>query len=170
MRSIKDINIKNRTYYFYDDMINIRNVDSNFESESLLKPNKRSFKSISIYYIRYITKKDKFAINSVNPLYLIVHEVDDFIEEKERSKYLNFAFIDSNSEVLKKHEEIWSGLKYQIKKINNSKLREYGKDCMKIKFNLDDDLPFNKQLKLINLTIMLELFLKKMVSTILKSS
>ena len=75
MRNIKDINIKNRTYYFYDDMINIRNFDS-----ILLKLDKEPYKNIDIYYIGYITKKDKYAINSVNPLYLIVHEVDGFIE------------------------------------------------------------------------------------------
>ena len=43
-------------------------------------------------------KKDKYAINSVNSL---VHEVDGFIEKKERNKYLNFAFTDGNSKVLK---------------------------------------------------------------------
>ena len=30
MKRIKDINIKNRTYYFYDDMVNIKDCDSNF--------------------------------------------------------------------------------------------------------------------------------------------
>ena len=43
MGRIKDINIKNRTYYFYDDMINIKDFDSN-----LLKIDKNSFKNISI--------------------------------------------------------------------------------------------------------------------------
>ena len=52
MGNIKDINIKNRTYYFYNDMINIKDFDS-----SLLKPDKQSFKGIAIHYIGYITKK-----------------------------------------------------------------------------------------------------------------
>ena len=52
MGSIKEINIKNRTDYFYDDMINIKNFDS-----SLLKLDKKSSKNIAIYYIGYITKK-----------------------------------------------------------------------------------------------------------------
>ena len=63
-------------------MINIKNFDS-----SLLKLDKKSFKNIAICYIGYITKKDKYAINSVNPFHSIVHEVDGFIEEKEGSKY-----------------------------------------------------------------------------------
>ena len=45
-------------------------------------------------------KKDEYAINTVNPLYLIVHEIDGFIEEKEGNKYLHFALTDSNSKVL----------------------------------------------------------------------
>ena len=53
MVSIKQINIKNQTYYFFDDIINIQNFDSN-----LLKIDKKSYKSIDIYYIRYITMKD----------------------------------------------------------------------------------------------------------------
>ena len=75
------------------------------------------------------------------------------LKKKEGSKYLNIVFTDSNSEVLKEYEEIWSGIKDQIKKINNGKLGKYGKDYMKIKFNSDDDLSLNKQLKFINLTI-----------------
>ena len=78
MGSIKNINFKNRTYYFSDDMINIKNFDS-----SLLKLDKKSYKNIAIYYIGYIIKNDKYAINSANPLYLIVHEVDGFIEKKK---------------------------------------------------------------------------------------
>ena len=67
MGKIKDINIKNRTYYFYDDMVNTTDFDSN-----LLKVDKKSFKNSSIYYIGYITKKDRCKINSVNPLYLLI--------------------------------------------------------------------------------------------------
>ena len=63
MGNNKEINIKNRTYYFYDHMINIKNFESNF-----LKQYKKSSKNIDIYYIIYITKKDKHEINSVNHL------------------------------------------------------------------------------------------------------
>ena len=48
---IKQINIKHRTYYFYNGMINIKDFDS-----SLLKLNKKLFKNIVIYYIGNITK------------------------------------------------------------------------------------------------------------------
>ena len=50
--NIKQINIKNRTYYFLNDMINIEDFDSR-----LLKIDKKSFKNIDIYYIGNITIK-----------------------------------------------------------------------------------------------------------------
>ena len=45
---------------------------------------------------------------------LLVHRIDVFTEEKRGNKYLNIAFTDSNSEVLKKYAEVWSGIKDQI--------------------------------------------------------
>ena len=98
------MNIKTRNYYFYNEVINIKNFDP-----KLLTLDKKSLKDIFMYYIGYVTKKDEYKINSVNPLYLLVDEIDDFVEEKECSKYLNISLTDSNSEVLKKYAEIWSG-------------------------------------------------------------
>ena len=104
------MNIKNRTYYLYDDMID----DKNFNL-SLPKLDKKSYKNIATYYIGYIIKKHKYVIISVNPLYLNVHEVDGFIEEKKGSKYLNFVFTDSNGEVLKNMQKFGVGLKIKLK-------------------------------------------------------
>ena len=52
MGVVKQIDIKNRPYYFYNDMINIKNFDPD-----LLKIDQKSFKSIGIYNIGYITIK-----------------------------------------------------------------------------------------------------------------
>ena len=49
---VKSINIKNRECYFFDDMINIKDFDSN-----LLKIDKKSYKNMTIYYTGYITIK-----------------------------------------------------------------------------------------------------------------
>ena len=60
----KSMNIKNRTYYFFNDMINIEVFDSN-----ILKIDIKSHKNIDIYYIGYITIKkidDNKNIYSVN--------------------------------------------------------------------------------------------------------
>ena len=121
------MNIKNRTYYFYNDLINIKDFDP-----KLLKLDKKSYRNIDIYYIGYITKIYEYKINSVNPLYLLVHRIDSFTEEKRGNKYLNVAFTDSNNEVLKKYAEVWSGIKDQMEKIDSVKLEEYEKDYMKI--------------------------------------
>ena len=51
MGELKQINIKNRTYYFYND-ISIKNFDA-----ELLKIDKKSYKNIGIYNIGYTTKK-----------------------------------------------------------------------------------------------------------------
>ena len=70
MGTVKQIDIKNRTYYFYNYMINIKKFDSN-----LLKIDKKSYKDIGVYNIGYITIKridDYENINSINPFYLII--------------------------------------------------------------------------------------------------
>ena len=63
MGNVKQIKIKNRTYYFFDDIINVKDFHSN-----LLKIEKNSYKNIDPYYIRYITMKDSdyVKISSVN--------------------------------------------------------------------------------------------------------
>ena len=85
-------------------MINIKDFDPN-----LLKIDKNQYKNIGIYYIGYITVKDcdYLKINSVNPLDLIISEVDGYIKEKNVHKYLVFDSANENNEVLKKHNELW---------------------------------------------------------------
>ena len=113
MGQVKEINIKNRTYYFFNDMIKIEEFDS-----TLLKVDKKSYKGIDIYYVGYITIKkigDCKKIHSVNPLYLVIVEVDGHIEEENWSKYLVFDYADENKEVLEKYTELWNGIKNEIK-------------------------------------------------------
>ena len=68
MVKVKQIEIKNRTYYFYNNIINIEEFKS-----SLLKIDKKSYKDIDMCYIVYITIKkigDCENIYSENPFYL----------------------------------------------------------------------------------------------------
>ena len=77
---VKQIEIKNRAYYFYKDKINLKNSDWN-----LLKIDKKHYKGINIYYIGYITIKkidDCENIYSVNPLYLRIDHANGYVEEK----------------------------------------------------------------------------------------
>ena len=146
MGKVKQIEIKNRTYYFYNDIINIEEFDSN-----LLKIAKKSYKDIDIYYTGYITIKkigDRENIYSVNPLYLLIGKVDGHIKGNNGNKYLVFDSTHENEVVLKKYRELWYGIKNKIETTNGGKKGEYGKDFTKINFNMDDNLPLNKPLKL----------------------
>ena len=60
MGSIKQVNIKNRTYYFSNDMIRIEELNPD-----LLKIDMKSYKNIDIYYIGYITMKDVDYVNII---------------------------------------------------------------------------------------------------------
>ena len=91
-------------------------------------------------------------INSINTLYLIFNEVDEYVEEINGSKYLTLVSTDKIKELLTKYTELWDWIKNSIEKINN-KSSEYGKDFMKMKFDSDDSLPLNKTLKLHNMTL-----------------
>ena len=77
---------------------------------------------------------------------MLINRIDGFIEEKDGDKFLNIALTDRNTKVLKEYAEVWSGIIDCIEKINDSKSGEYDKDYLTIKFNSDDDIPFNKQL------------------------
>ena len=94
------ISFKNRTYYFYNDIIDLKYFEQN-----LLKIDKKSYKNIDIYCIGYITIKkndDYESIYSVNPLYLRINHASGYIKEKNGNKYLIFDSVDENKEVLKK--------------------------------------------------------------------
>ena len=100
MGNIKQINIKNQTYYFHNNVINIEELNL-----SLLKTDKKLYKDIDIYYIGYITIKkisDYENIYFVNPLYLIIDKVIGYIEENNGNKYLVFDSTGEKKEVFKK--------------------------------------------------------------------
>ena len=84
MGTIRQINIKNRTYYLQNDQINLKGFDA-----SLLKVDKKDCNEIDIYYIGYVIVK-KIAncnnINSVNRLYLMIDKIIGHFEEKKGKK------------------------------------------------------------------------------------
>ena len=109
MGEVKQINIKNRTYYFYNDQIDLKDFDA-----KLLKIDKKDYNEIEIYYIGYVTVK-KFAncnnINSVNPLYLMINEMIGHFGRKNESKYLVLDDADEIKEVSKKYKKFGKVLK-----------------------------------------------------------
>ena len=109
--ALKQLNIKNRTYYFYNDLMNALNFEPN-------KSDKETWKDIDIYYIAYADKnkpKD-WCVNSVNPLYLIINKVFCSVGEENGIKYLKIEKNHSEP-VLNKWNQVFDSIKYQIKKL-----------------------------------------------------
>ena len=134
MGEIKQINIKNRTYYFYNDQINLKDFDAR-----LLKVDKKDYNEIDIYYIGYVTIKkiaDYNNINSVNPLYLIINQMIGHFGEKNENKYLVLDEIDENKEVLEKYKEVWESIKKEIEIITGGQKLNMGKILKKLDLSL----------------------------------
>ena len=113
--SVKDVNIKNRIYYFYDDVISIKGFDL-----SNIQIDENSYKNILTYYIGYVTIKRDIKIYSVNPLYLNFSKVKGYFEEINRNKYLTLVPTNESKEKIKKYEKLWIKMGDLIKSITKN--------------------------------------------------
>ena len=162
--AIRDLNIKSRTYYFYNDLINIKNFNSN-----KLKLDKKGLLGTDVYYIGYITKKSQWHVFSVNPLYLMINKIKGHFEEVDGDKYVIVS--SENGDIMQKYREVFDGIKETIKKINDyGQPVKYDDNYMKIKFNTDDNIPLNKIIYFTTITIIIRPVTKKMVNIILNFS
>ena len=102
METTREINIKNRINYFYNDIISLYEFD-----ESKIKVDKKDFNDIDIYYLGYENKKkisECNLINSANPLYLgIININGQFEKGKDDAWYL----VISDKDVYKKLVDIF---------------------------------------------------------------
>ena len=142
--NVKDINIKKHIYYFFDDIINIKEFDPNN-----IKLDEKSYKNILIYYTAYVTIKDSkyVKINSVNPLYLMINRINGYFEEINRNKYLTLVPTNEIKEKIKKYGELWIKIRDLIRSVTK-KSYDYDEKYMKIKFDSDDELPLNKTIEI----------------------
>ena len=164
--AIRQLNIKGRTYYFYNDLINIKNFNSNN-----LKLDKKSVLGNDVYYIGYITKKKKPQgnVNGINPLYLMINRIKGHFEEVDEDKYLIIS--SENGDIMQKCQEVFDGIKEILKKINDYGYPiKYDDNYMKIKFNTDDHIPLNKIIYFPTITIIIRSVTKKMINIILNFS
>ena len=147
--AIRQLNIKGRTYYFYNDLINIKNFNSNN-----LKLDKKSVLGNDVYYIGYITKKPQWNVNSVNPLYLTINKIKGHFEEVDGDKFL--IIRSENGDIMQKYQEVFDGINEIIKRINDySQPIKYENRYMKIKFNIDNNIPLNKIIYFPTITIII---------------
>ena len=136
--AIRQLNIEGRTYYFYNDLINIKYFNNNN-----LKLDKKGVLGNDVYYIGYIIKKRQWSVYSANPLYLMINKIKGHFEEVDGDKYLIIS--SENGDIMQKYQEVFDRIKEIIKKINGySQPIKYDDNYMKIKFNTDDNIPLNK--------------------------
>ena len=145
--SIKDINIKNQTYYFFNDITRIENVNANN-----IKIDEKSYKNILIYYIGYVTIKKDIKIYSLNPLYLIFNKMNEYFEAINGNKYLALVPSNESEDKIKKYKELWIKMRDLLKSVTK-KSNDYDKNYMRTKFDTDDKLTLNKIIKIPIITI-----------------
>ena len=137
----KQLDIKNRSCYFYNDLINLSNFSTNN-----LKLDKKTWRDLDIYYIGYADKNkpEDWCVNSVNPLYLMINSVFCFVGEENGVKYQKIGKGNKKLEdsILSLWNEVFTGIKHYIKNINHecktfSECKEspHCEEFSKIKFN-----------------------------------
>ena len=161
---IRQINIKSKTYYFYNDLINIKKFNNN-----KLKLDKKGVLGNDAYHVGYITKKPQWNVNSVNPLYLMINRIKGHFEEVDGYKYLIIS--SENGDIMQTYQEVFDGIKEIIKKINDyGQPKKYDDNYMKIKFNTDGNIPLNEIIYFPTITIIIRSLTKKMINIILNFS
>ena len=150
MEAIKQINIKNRTYYFYNDIINLDEFD-----ESKIKVDKKDFSDIDIYYLDYEHKKkisECNVINSVNPLCLrIINMNGQFVKGKDNAWCLIISYKD---DVYEKLVDIFESTKKKITE-KACDVVEYDNDYMKIKLESNNIFATDKDVNIHLATIII---------------
>ena len=147
---VKEIDIKTKLTTFFDDISNLKNFDPNNT-----KIDEKSYKNILIYYIGYVTiKYSKYVkINAINSLYLIFNRMNRYFEENNiNNKYLTLVPTNENKEKIKIYEELLIKNRDLIRSITKIS-DDYDEKYMKIKFNLDNELPLNKTIEIPTMTI-----------------
>ena len=156
METTKEINIKNRTYYFNNDIINLDEFD-----ESKKKVHKKDFNDIDIYYIGIEHKKklsECNVINSVNPLYLrIINMSGQFEKGKDYGWYL---VISDKDDVYKKLVDILESIKNKIIE-KTWDVVKFDNDYMKIKFESNNIFPTDKDINIYVATIVIRAIFAK---------
>ena len=84
MGTLKQIDIKNRIYYFYNDITHLENFDS-----SLLKIDKKSYKDIGIYNIGYNTIKKIEIVKIFTVWILCIYVLIMLVDTLKKKKQIN---------------------------------------------------------------------------------
>ena len=137
MGETKQINIKNRSYHLYRNLIDLKDFDAVF-----LKIDKKSYNNIDIYYIGYspfVKIGDCWSNFTINPLYLDIAHASGYIgcnsiEEKNGNKYLVLDDIDENKGELKNMKKFGRVSKKKLKLSMVAKILNIAKIFKKFNF------------------------------------
>ena len=118
-------------------MANTKNLDP-----SKVQIDEKSCKNILICYV------DQLTPNRVNPLYLIISKINEYIVESIRNEYLTLVPVNESKDTLKEYEELWNKIRELIRSITKNS-DNYDKKYMKIQFNSNDNLTLKKRQNII---------------------
>ena len=146
--NVKSLEIKNTSYYFYDDIAHADEFD-----KILIKVNKRESRiGADIYYIGYVVNKPQYNMNSVNPLHLSLKNVTCTVEKIESSSDCYLVIDLSNKDVLNVFDGMFNFISNKINKIDDGDDKNVY-DYIRLKFSSDVDLPLDKLIKFHILTV-----------------
>ena len=148
---IEPLQIKNKSYYFWNDTIYIYDFDIN-----LVKIFKRESKiCVNIYYIIFI-KPD--YDNTITPLYLVINRLFSFIEEIEESTARYLVFSINNEIIINIFNKLWKFIENKIiSDDSNNKIKIY----YKLRFDSDLYLPTKTLIEFRMLTININCVIEK---------
>ena len=93
---VKSLKIKNKSYYFWDDMVYLDDFDV-----KLVKVVRRESRiGVDIYYFGYVVNKPQYDVKSVNPLYLIIKHLFGRVEKIQGSSDRYLVVDENNKEVI----------------------------------------------------------------------
>ena len=155
--SLKALKIKNLSYYFWDDMIYLKDFDKKYirvvKRESRTDPR--------IYYISYEVYKPQYKTSSTNPLYLIIKNVAGKVEPIKDSTDRYLVVDDSNKTVLDVFNKLFKEVAERIDKINvnddvfNIVVKDKINNINKWRFSSDVKLPNDQLIEFHALTIVI---------------
>ena len=156
MGTTKEINIKNQTYYYYNDIIDLDEFDG-----TEIKADKKDFNDIDIYYLGYEYKNkitECNVIKSVNPLYLRIVDIKGQFEKGKDDVW--YLVISDKGYVYEKLVDISESIKNEIiEKAWNA--FEYDKDYVKIKFESNNTFPTDEDVNISIATIVIRAIFAK---------
>ena len=147
--SINSLEIKDKTYYDFD---NIDYIDD-FDINSLRITKKESRIGANIYYTRCTLNLDD---DTMIPLHFLIDRLIGFIEQIDGSndKYLVIVSSLRNKKIINALDKVWLSIKDKINP--GIKIKDYDK----FRFNSDIDLPVNMIIEfhslLINVSCVIE--------------